>query len=129
MRSVHVQYSLIALTLAVIPAGRLAAAQMPETSKMNILFIIAEDWSANTPGCYGNPICKTPNLDRFATTAVRFHSAYVQAVCCNPSRTSFLTGLRPLTSRVWNNSQEMDQRLPPGTVTLPELLKKEAHPV
>jgi arylsulfatase A-like enzyme len=97
---------------------------MPQTSKMNILFIIAEDWSANTPGCYGNPICKTPNLDRFATSALRFDSAYVQAVCCNPSRTSFLTGLRPLTSRVWNNSQVMGQRLPSGTVTLPELLKK-----
>ena len=110
--------------LAVLPAGTRAAARAPDTLKMNILFIIAEDWSANTPGCYGNPICKTPNLDRFAIDAVRFDSAYVQAVCCNPSRTSFLTGLRPLTSRVWNNSQVMGQRLPAGTVTLPELLKK-----
>ncbi|MCL5279288.1 MAG: sulfatase-like hydrolase/transferase [Planctomycetes bacterium] len=49
----------------------------------------------------------------------------MQAVCCNPSRTSFLTGLRPLTSRVWNNRQVMSQRLPAGTVTLPELLKKK----
>jgi arylsulfatase A-like enzyme len=111
--------------LAAIPADTLAAAKMPDTSKMNVLFIIAEDWSAQTPGCYGNPICKTPNLDRFASGAVRFNSAYVQAVCCNPSRTSFLTGLRPLTSRVWNNGQVMGERLPPGTVTLPELLKKK----
>ncbi len=111
--------------LAIIPKDALAADRMPDTSKMNVLFIIAEDWSANTPGCYGNPICKTPNLDRFATSAIRFDSAYVQAVCCNPSRSSFLTGLRPLTSRVWNNGQEMDKSLPPNTVTLPELLKKK----
>ena len=130
MRTEYTTYSLIVLAvavcvgLAVVPAGALAAARMPDTSRMNILCIIAEDWSANTPGCYGNPICKTPNLDRFATSAVRFDSAYVQAICCNPSRTSFLTGLRPLTSRVWNNSQEMDRSLPAGTVTLPELLKK-----
>ena len=109
--------------LAAVPAP--AASPLPDTSRMNVLFIIAEDWSANSPGCYGNPICKTPNLDRFASTAVRFDAAYVQAICCNPSRTSFLTGLRPLTSRVWSNGQEMDLSLPPGTVTLPEMLKQK----
>jgi len=106
MVGARITHTLVSLVLAVCsglvasPAGTLASARMPDTSKMNVLFIIAEDWSANTPGCYGNPICKTPNLDRFATIAIRFDSAYVQAVCCNPSRTSFLTGLRPLTSRV-----------------------------
>ena len=107
----------------IIPARPGLTATLPDTSQMNVLFIIAEDWSATTPGCYGNPICKTPNLDRFSATAVRFDAAYVQAVCCNPSRTSFLSGLRPLTSRVWSNGQEMDTHLPPGTTTLPELLK------
>ena len=125
MKTACIKYLVTAMALIVVPIGAFGAGRMPDTSKMNILFIIAEDWNASTPGCYGNPICKTPNLDRFATSAVRFDSAYVQAVCCNPSRTSFLTGLRPLTSRVWNNSQEMDQRLPLGTVTLPELLKKK----
>ncbi len=131
MRIAQIKRSFIALALGVgaglatCAGDARAAGGMPETSKMNVLFIIVEDWNAGTPGCYGNPICKTPNLDRFATNAVRFDSAYVQAVCCNPSRSSFLTGLRPLTSRVWNNGQEMDEALPPGTVTLPELLKKK----
>ncbi len=132
MNRTPIQRSIIALalaaacSLAVFPGdARAAAAKLPDTSKMNVLFIIAEDWSAQTPGCYGNPICKTPNLDRFCDAAVRFDSAYVQAVACNPSRTSFLTGLRPLTSRVWNNGHEMDARLPAGTLTLPELLKKK----
>ena len=131
MKTACIKHNLIVMALAVfaglaaIPADALVTARMPETSKMNILFIIVEDWNAGTPGCYGNPICKTPNLDRFAGSAVRFDSAYVQAVCCNPSRTSFLTGLRPLTSRVWNNGQEMDKSLPLGTVTLPELLKRK----
>ncbi len=131
MRTARIRYYLVSLLLAAVavltatPADALAAAAMPDTSKMNILFIIAEDWNAGTPGCYGNTICKTPNLDRFANSAVRFDSAYVQAICCNPTRTSFLSGLRPLTTRVWNNSQVMGERLPPGTVTLPELLKKK----
>lgn len=109
-----------ALLLPALP-GR--AAGQPDTSKMNVLFIIAEDWNASTPGCYGNTICKTPNLDRFATTAVRFDRAYVQGIACNPSRSSFLSGLRPLSSGVWNNGQVMSERLPAGAVTLPELFK------
>jgi len=112
---------LAATVAAAVPAG---ADNLPDTSKMNVLFINIEDCNAGVFACYGNPICKTPNLDRFATTAVRFDSAYVQAIACNPSRSSFLNGLRPLTTRVWNNGQEMDQRLPPGTLSLPELLKK-----
>ena len=102
---------------------RATAAAMPDTSRMNILFINIEDCNAGALGCYGNPICRTPHLDRLAATGVRFDAAFVQAVCCNPSRTSFLTGLRPLTTRVTSNDHVMNDYLPPGVVTLPELLK------
>lgn len=115
---------------ALILLGALAAAgqatagpKMPDTSKMNILLIDIEDCNAAALGCYGNPICKTPNLDRLCKTGVRFDAAYVQAVCCNPSRTSFLTGLRPLTTRVTSNGHVMNEHLPPGIPTLPEMLK------
>ncbi|NLX99421.1 MAG: sulfatase-like hydrolase/transferase, partial [Rhodopirellula sp.] len=67
---------------------------------MNILFINIEDCTARAWGCYGNPICQTPNIDRLAATGVRFDAAYCQAICCNPTRTSFLTGLRPLSTGV-----------------------------
>ncbi|MDO8540865.1 MAG: sulfatase [Opitutaceae bacterium] len=109
------------------PAASAAAARspLPDTSKMNVLFIIIEDCYAGVWGSYGNTICQTPNMDRFAQSAVRFDRAYVQAIACNPSRSSFLSGLRPLTSGVWNNGQVMSERLPPGTVTLPEHLKKK----
>lgn len=92
---------------------------------MNVLFVIIEDCNAGAWASYGNPICRTPNLDRFARTAVQFDAAYVQGVACNPSRSSFLSGLRPLRSGVWSNGQEMDKRLPPGTRTVPELLKQK----
>lgn len=115
-------------SLLCLPCFSRAAASptgLPDTSKMNLLFIIIEDCYAGVWGSYGNPICQTPNMDRFARTAVQFDAAYVQAVCCNPSRTSFLTGLRPLTTRVWGNPHVMSEKLPPGTLTLPELLKKK----
>jgi uncharacterized sulfatase len=99
------------------------AAELPDTSKMNLLLIDIEDCNAGVWGCYGNPVCKTPNIDRFARTAVRFDSAYCQAICCNPSRTSFLTGLRPMSTHVFSNGDVMNDHLPPGTVTLPEMFK------
>ncbi len=98
---------------------------LPDTTKMNVLFINIEDCNAAALGCYGNPICKTPHLDRLCATGVRFDRAYVQAVACNPSRASFLTGLRPLTNRVTNNGQEMDAHFPDWVVTLPEILKNK----
>jgi arylsulfatase A-like enzyme len=109
------------------PSAEAAASRsgLPDTSKMNVLFVIIEDCYAGVWGSYGNTICQTPNMDRFTQTAVRFDRAYVQAIACNPSRTSFLSGLRPMTSGVWNNSQVMSERLPAGTRTLPELLKRQ----
>jgi arylsulfatase A-like enzyme len=87
----------------------------------NLLFIVIEDWNARSAGCYGDPIVRTPHLDRFAETALRFERAYCQAPGCNPSRSSFLSGLRPHTTRVLGNRDRMDRLLPQGTKTLPEL--------
>lgn len=104
-----------------------AAAEQPvrDTSKMNVLLLDFEDFSAASLGCYGNPICKSPNFDRLAASGVLFERAYVQAVCCNPSRSSFLTGLRPETTNVHTNSDPMPERLPPGTKTLPTYFKEQ----
>lgn len=109
-------------SLLFVGAGGAASAADPP-AKPSILFINIEDCNAGVWGCYGNPICKTPNIDRFAATAVRFDSAYCQAICCNPTRTSFLTGLRPPSTGVFTNGDVMDEHLPPGTLTLPEMLK------
>jgi uncharacterized sulfatase len=105
-------------------SGVLAADQLPDTSRMNVLLLDFEDFNAASLACYGNPICKSPNLDRLAATGVLFQRAYVQAVCCNPSRSSFLSGLRPETTNVRTNQDPMPERLPPGTKTLPTYFKE-----
>jgi uncharacterized sulfatase len=91
---------------------------------MNVVFLDFEDFNAASLACYGNPICKSPNLDGLAATGVLFERAYVQAVCCNPSRTSFLSGLRPETTNVRVNQDPMPECLPPGTKTLPTYFKE-----
>ncbi len=79
-------------TLALAAAAQAAhAARRP-----NILFILADDQSYKTVGCYPEswPWVKTPHLDRLAAGGVRFHAAYLGAWCM-PSRATLLTGRHP----------------------------------
>ncbi len=56
----------------------------------NVLFVISDDLRANVLGCYGNELCKTPNIDRLAKRGMVFERAYCQGTWCAPSRTSFM---------------------------------------
>jgi iduronate 2-sulfatase len=76
----------------------------------NVLFIIVDDLNvalgsyleAETRPQYAT--VKTPNLDRLAAQGVRFERAFVQNPLCNPSRASFLSGLRPPALDVYKGS-------------------------
>ncbi len=60
--------------------------------KYNVLMILADQHHAGLLGCAGDPQVKTPNLDRFAASGVRFAEAYCQNPICTPSRVSILSG-------------------------------------
>jgi len=62
----------------------------------NILFILADDQSYKTVGCYPEswPWVKTPNIDALAASGVRFQGAYLGSWCM-PSRAALLTGHWP----------------------------------
>lgn len=72
--------------------------------KPNILFIIADDLSAEAIGAYGNDVCATPNLDRLASEGVLFDRAYCQYPVCGASRASFMSGLYPETTGFLGNN-------------------------
>ena len=63
--------------------------------KYNVLFIISDDLTANALSCYGNKVCKTPNIDKIAAEGTRFTRAYCQATYCGPSRASLMSGYYP----------------------------------
>lgn len=92
--------------------------------KRNVLFIGTDDCCTRL-GVYGGPI-KTPNLDRFAKSAVLFNRAYCQYPLCSPSRSSLMTGRAPDTTKVYDNSVHFREALP-DVVTLPQIFLKNGY--
>ena len=95
-------------------------------NKKNVLFIIIEDLR-NVLGCYGDPLVKTPNVDRMAKRGVRFDRAYCQYPVCGPSRSSFMTGLRVDTVGVYDNVTPWTTHLPGPVTTMPQFFKDNGY--
>jgi uncharacterized sulfatase len=91
-------------------------------ARLNILFIVSDDFR-DEGGIFTREQVKLPNLDRLAARGIRFERAYVQYTVCNPSRSSFLTGLRAEQTGIVNNITLLRSRLP-EVMTLPQLFKE-----
>ena len=108
--------------LCVLCAFAFNSAAVP---KPNVLLLMSDDLAA-TLGCYGHPLAKTPHLDALAKRAVLFERAYCQLPHCNPSRASMLSGLRPNTTRVTDNADNLYKNIP-GVVTLPHQFRRNGY--
>jgi arylsulfatase len=110
--------------LAAGGAGLLAgpAIARPE-SKWNLLIVTNDQHRADCLGCYGNKVIQTPNVDRLASSGVRFGSHFVHAPQCVPSRVSLHTGRYPHVHRVPTNSY----MLPDSEDTLAKVLNQQGY--
>ena len=64
-----------------------------EGKRPNIVLIVSDDHGRGDLGCYGNPVIRTPNLDRLAAEGVRFTNAFCTTASCSASRSVILSGL------------------------------------
>lgn len=61
-------------------------------SRPNIILFVADDHGLDALGAYGNPVIKTPNLDKLAAEGAKFTNAYCTSASCAASRSVILTG-------------------------------------
>ncbi|MCK5804181.1 MAG: sulfatase-like hydrolase/transferase [Lentisphaeria bacterium] len=82
---------------------------MNTASRPNILWICTEHQRFDTIHALGNEHIRTPNLDRLVAEGVAFSHAFCQNTVCTPSRSSFLTGRYPVTTRCRQNGQDIPE--------------------
>jgi arylsulfatase A-like enzyme len=89
------KHAIVLVALLLSPLAALHAADATP-SKPNILFLFADDQRADTIAALGNPVIKTPNLDRLVQSGLVFNRAYMQGAfggaTCIPSRAMLMTG-------------------------------------
>ena len=90
-------------------------------NRFNVLYIVVDDLRPLL-GCYGHSYMHTPNIDRIAHRGTLFNRAYCQFPVCNPSRASVLTGLRPDSTGVHNNTDSFLNTVP-YAISLPHHFK------
>ena len=98
------------VSLFLLPNQLIAAS----ATKLNILLIVADDLNDWIGPMGGHPQAKTPNLDRLAARGVTFMNAQAPTPLCNPSRTAYMSGMRPSTTGIYDNQQRWMPHVGPG---------------
>ena len=87
------------------PAGK-------SQERPNVLVLMSDQHSKFHLGCTGDPLVRTPNLDRLRQDGLLFSNAYTPAPVCVPARMSFMTTCSPSTNQVWGNQDTLSSGIP-----------------
>jgi len=82
---------------------------MSTHSRPNVLWVCTEHQRYDTIHALASTYIRTPNLDRLTREGVAFTHAFAQNSVCTPSRSSFLTGRYPSTTRCRQNGQNIPE--------------------
>ena len=75
-----------------------------DTHGCEVLLFCSDQHTASVSGFMGDPIVRTPNLDRLAREGVVFDNAYTSCPLCAPARASLMTGRIPSKMEMFNNA-------------------------
>ncbi len=102
-------------------AGLAVHAQRP-----NFVIMMCDDQRADAMSGVGNPVIKTPNMDRIAREGMTFTNTFVTNALCAPSRATLLTGLCSHANGVTDN---YGKKVPGEIKMLPEYLRAAGYEV
>jgi arylsulfatase A-like enzyme len=96
-----------------------------EGRRPNIIFVLTDDQGYGDLSCHGNPILKTPNLDRLHDEGVRFTDFHVSPTC-SPTRSALMTGRHEFKNGVTHTILERE-RLTLKATTVAQALKSAGY--
>jgi len=111
MRQVFIK-STGAVALAIVAGFIISVPAQAARQKPNILYIMTDQQPISCVAAYGNKILKTPHLDQLAEAGCTFHSSYIAAFPCSPSRASQLSGRYAHNHGVIENDVLFDKKVP-----------------
>lgn len=94
-----------------VVAGLLSVSALAAAERPNVLLICVDDLKPAL-GCYGDPVAKSPNIDRLAARGVRFDAAYCNQAVCSPSRNNLMLGSRSTSLGIYNLSTNFRTAVP-----------------
>src|SRR5207302_1028811 len=114
----------VSCVLCLLAAGTFGAAEAPLAGP-NIIFLLTDDQGYGDLSCHGNPILKTPNLDRLHREGVRFTDFHVSPTC-SPTRAALMTGRHEFRNGVTHTIFERE-RLTLRATTLAQILRSAGY--
>ncbi len=97
-----------------------------EKPQPNIIVFLADDLGYGDLACYGNPIIKTPHIDKLAEEGVLMTDFHSGGTVCSPSRAALLTGRNPYRSGFFYIYGK-DTHLKDEEITIAELLHDKGY--
>ena len=114
-------YRSLVLFFALVPLPISAVHAAPHR---NVLLLISDNQNWDDCGCYGNPVIKTPHIDRLAAEGVRFEHGFATTASCGPSRAVIYSGLHAHQNGQYGHGHGYHTfRLMPNVQTIFQLLK------
>ncbi len=100
---------------------------MPKNKIRKVIFILADTLRRDSVGLYGNAPSATPNIDRLGKNGIVFQNAYTTTTKTDPSLTSIMSGLYPISLGLINHGRNVspqEEKNLENITFLPQILKK-----
>ncbi|AWW33302.1 arylsulfatase [Echinicola strongylocentroti] len=116
--------------MALTACGPTTSTEAQDSTKPNIIYILADDMGYADMGAYGQEKIETPNLDALAESGMMFMNHYTGSTVCAPSRSALMTGLHTGHTPIRGNKEyqpEGQEALPDSVLTIGKMMKKAGY--
>ncbi len=119
------RWTFFRITVCLVLLSHVGKYATAETPRPNVVYMMADELAYYELSCMGNPLLKTPNIDRFAEEGVRYTQALAGVSVCAPTRCTLMTGKHSGHTSVRKNDGGTPMR--EGEETIASMLRRAGY--